>query len=159
MVAKIEGKTTWNNKPLEDLKKRFFTKEMVKIGILYESKQRDDGFANAEIGVIQEFGSITDNIPPRSFLRMPIETHVKEVMNYMAKNKEARNAFEKGDKKKLLDILGLKVLDIIQQAFESRGFGQWAPNAPSTIAQKGSDFPLVNTSQLRRAIMHKVAKL
>lgn len=133
-------------------------KLVVKVGILAGSKERDDGESNAEIGLKMEMGSITEHIPARSFLRMPIESHAKELRDYVAKNQGIKDAMLKGDAVRALKILGLKAEDIIQKAFESRGFGRWAANAPSTIAAKGSSRPLINTSQLRRAVESKVGK-
>ena len=45
---------------------------------------------------------------------------------------------------------------IIQNAFDTRGFGLWAENSPRTIARKGSDAPLIDHGELRRAVNHDI---
>lgn len=112
-------------------------------------------FTNAEIAVIHEFGSVSRNIPPRSFLRMPIEEKKNELIRFLGSTR-VKTLFDSGDIKKIFKILGIEAERIVQRAFESRGFGRWDPNAPSTIAAKGSSAPLIDTSQLRRSITSKV---
>jgi len=114
---------------------------------------------NAEIGVIAEFGSISKNIPARSFLRYPLETHATELVEAVAKSKTAQAALEKGDIKTVYKILGFEAEKIVNKAFTTSGFGQWAANAPATIAKKGSSMPNIDTSQLRRSISSEVAKI
>ena len=53
-------------------------------------------------------------------------------------------------------MLGVGAVDAIQEAFETRGFGNWQENAPSTIKAKGSDMPLIDTENLRRHIVAEV---
>lgn len=143
---------------IDNIKAALTKKLVVKVGILAGDKERNDGESNAEIGLKMEFGSISEHIPARSFLRMPIESHAKELRDYVAKNQGIKAALLKGDAVKALNILGLKAEDIIRKAFESSGFGRWAANSPVTIALKGSSKPLIDTSQLRRVITHKVGK-
>lgn len=126
----------------------------VKVGILGSKDNRNDGsMGNAEIGVIQEFGSLTNNIPPRSFLRMPLQKKKQQLEDALAgMQKEIVN----GEVEKILAKLGLVAENIIGDAFKTKGFGQWAPNKPSTIDRKGSSAPLIDTGQLRRSITSKV---
>jgi hypothetical protein len=106
--------------------------------------------SNAEIGVIQMFGSITNKIPPRDFLFMPIQSHAKEIIKDM-QSLVVKKAVMAGEYKKVYGLLGAAALKWVLEAFATRGFGQWAPNAPSTVDQKGSGAPLIDTGQLRRA--------
>ena len=149
---------------LDKLVKMFGDAPYVKVGILGNSTSRKiksnkrEVSANATIGFKHEFGVVSEKIPARSFLRMPIKAKLKEYMN--ESERLNREAFEKAVKDgklfqymKLLGILGEKcVLD----AFETRGFGTWKPNAPSTIAIKGSDSPLIDTGELRKSITSSV---
>lgn len=149
---------------LNKLIEMFSDAPYVKVGILGSSTSRKiksnkrEVSANATIGFKHEFGVVSEKIPPRSFLRMPIKEKLQEYMNESEKlNKEA---FDKSVKEgklfqymKLLGILGEKcVLD----AFETRGFGKWKPNSPITIAIKGSDSPLIDTGELRKSITSSV---
>lgn len=113
------------------------------------------GMTNAEIGIIQEFGSETAGIPPRSFLRMPIEEKIKDLVRFLGSS-AIQSMFEKKNIKGIFKAMGIEGEGIVQDAFATRGFGRWKPNAPSTIAAKGSDSPLIDTAQLRRAISSDV---
>ena len=71
---------------------------------------------------------------------------------------QVQNLFNNGQIKYVYRFLGLYAESFIKQAFSSGGFGRWAPNKPNTIAQKGSDKPLIDTAQLRRSITSDVVK-
>lgn len=137
------------------LKKRFSVRVGI-IGAQAGKVHKGTAKTNAEIGAINEFGSIEHNIPARSFLFMPIKEKLPSVINSLGPD------FFNRLTKENLDIffknLGLECEGIIDDAFASRGFGKWKENAPSTIAAKGSDSPLIDTGQLRRSITSKVIK-
>lgn len=115
----------------------------------------ESGMSMAEIGVIQEFGSMTNNIPPRSFLRMPIEEKKRDLIRFLAAP-EVQGFIAKGDIKRAFKALGTEALGIVLDAFRTRGFGHWADNAQQTIDRKGSDSPLIDTGELRKAITFDV---
>lgn len=142
---------------LEEIKRQVGNTYRTRVGIIGSkaSQQHPSGIDNATLGVIQMFGSITRNIPPRDFLLMPLVTKHREIIQSFGSG-AIRDAFARGDYKKMFALLGVKAEDIIQQAFETKGFGQWAPNAPATIDSKGSSMPLIDTAQLRRAITSDV---
>ena len=149
---------------LYELKEKLSSDMIARIGVLGSSNRSNDpsggdnpGITNSEIALKQEFGSVTDNIPPRSFLRMPLETKGREITKFATSSKVKKLLIE-GDLKGALALMGVKGEAIIQQAFASGGFGKWAPNAPLTVKLKGGDSPLIHTSQLRRAIMSQVGK-
>ncbi len=115
------------------------------------------GLTNADIGVVQMFGSITHNIPPRDFLLMPIQRNQKNIIRGM-ENSSVKEAIERKDYKAVFKLLGALAEGYVQKAFESSGYGQWAPNSPTTVARKGSSKPLIDTGQLRRSITSDVVK-
>lgn len=133
----------------------------VKVGILGSdgSKQvKDDDnelgkITMATLGAIHEFGSPKVNIPARSFIRMPLETKFKEELS---RNKGFKQALSELDITKLNNEVGLTATVVINDAFESGGFGQWAPLKPMTIMMKGSDKILIDTGDLRRSISYEV---
>lgn len=111
---------------------------------------------NAEIGAVQEFGSISKGIPKRSWLRMPIFQNAKNIISDAAKI--LPKAVETGSMIPVLRIIGISAQAQIQKGFDSRGFGRWKPNAAATIAAKRSSAPLIDTAQLRRAVTSAVVK-
>lgn len=109
---------------------------------------------NAEVGFLMEVGAPQRNIPPRSWLRMPIMTKINDIVKDSAKFFE--QAAKTGDALKFMTIIGINAEKWIQLAFDTKGFGSWAANAPSTIARKGSASPLIDTGQLRRGVASMV---
>lgn len=144
----------------DELKKKAGGTYTTRVGVLGSHAARTEGDStmnNAEIGVLQMFGSVKDHIPPRDFLLMPLQYKRKEFIKAM-ENSTIKAAFESGDYKKVYELLGIKAEQFIQEAFETAGFGQWPPNSPVTIAMKGSSAPLIGTGQLKRAITSDVVK-
>lgn len=55
--------------------------------------------------------------------------------------------------------IGLRKAGMLGQNVVRRYFVEdngWPPNAPSTIAQKGSDRPLIDTGELRKSVAYVV---
>lgn len=101
-------------------------------------------------GVYNEFG--TRNIPPRPFVRHTADKNRKAI-NILFES--AMRAMIKGriDAHHVLDNTGWKMADLIKNAVI--GWKQ-PPNAPSTIAQKGFNDPLIHSGDMRDAISYKV---
>jgi len=130
----------------------------VKVGILGSNNARSDGSAsNATIGATHEFG--TTVVPMRSFLRIPLST-------YLEKGLQSSGAFTKRAietviaEKSLLpwvEKMGIEAVGIVLDAFDSNGFGSWAPLMPETLAHKQVKQTLVETQQLRDSITYEVS--
>lgn len=154
-----ELKITLNMKPMKGFLKNIKKPVGVKVGVLGSTDAREgEPITNAQVGLKNEFGSVSENIPARSFLRMPLETKEKELEQTFSQP-DVKKMILKGDIKGAMTELGFTAEKIIDDAFKSRGFGSWKPNAPYTIAKKGSSEPLIDTSQLRRSITSKVVGL
>jgi hypothetical protein len=136
--------------------------QYVKIGYLHAGKgdevHNGTTLTNAEIGIIQEFGSFENNIPPRSHIRMPIQAKSDEI-KMVFNSRKVKNLMMAQEYGKVLELIGIAAEIAIQQAFESSGFGQWQVNSPATIKRKGSSRPLINTGALRRSITSEVVSL
>ena len=155
---KMTADVSLNLEGFEALRKGLSANQYVAVGIFQEhdaARKGDDQISNPELAVIQEFGSVTNKIPARSFIRMPIQEKRKDILAYAA-SKQMSDLLLAGNKKKALGLLGLFAENVIQKAFDTGGFGKWAANAPRTVAQKKSSKPLIDTTQLRRAIWSKV---
>lgn len=149
----ITTKIEFNLKGLDKLRKEAGNAYKARVGILGDHAARTEPggeLNNAELGVIQMFGSITKNIPPRDFLFSPIQTHQRDIVRDMGAS-TVRKAVEAGDFKRVYGLLGAAALKWVLNAFETSGDGQWPPNKPSTVDRKGSAKPLIDTGQLRRA--------
>ena len=116
------------------------------------------GLTNADVGFTMEFGrpktGAEPRIPARSWLRMPIFTKINQIVADSARG--FNEAVKDGDALRFLTIIGINAEKWIGIAFDTRGFGSWAPNAAATIEMKGSDTPLIDTGQLRRSVASQV---
>lgn len=145
----------YNVKGLENFLKALKEKPPVaRIGVLSDGK-RKDGASNVEIGVKHEFGS--DGMPVRSFLRMPISDNMQKyldesgVINPAVIDKFIQN----GSLKEFVSVIGEIGFTIVQDAFQSNGFGKWpAWKTPGYTSRTG--LILVDTQQLRDSIQMDV---
>ena len=127
-------------------------KQAVKVGVLAKDGGKihaDGDLTTAAIAAIHEFG--LGNVPERSWLRGYIDQNRIEIdrMMRLTAAKVARG---------MPKALALKQLGVWLQAQIQKRIadGIDPPNAPSTIAQKGSSKPLIDTGQLRSSISHEV---
>jgi hypothetical protein len=155
---------------------------IVRVGIFGDKGARKDeqsGMTNAEIGFIHEMGSIQRNIPRRSFLWDTFSGHGKRIMLELKPLVE--NLFKKGKVDDYLKRVGVASVSLVQEAFQTSGWGAWPPNAYSTILRKlrkgikslgkrrqmaaevihegaGHAKPLMDTNQLFHSIDYRVVK-
>lgn len=129
-------------------------KMQVKVGIMGQKVTRGGGPTNAEIGAKHEYGSFSEHIPMRSFLRMPL--HQKSDMILEHVRKHSKKAVEAGDIDQVLKNLGVACEMVIGMAFSTGGFGQWKPLSDFTVEQKGHSLILIESRQMERAITSKV---
>ena len=85
---------------------------------------------------------------------MPLTTKQERIEGYVRKRIQAH--LEAGDVKAIFVDIGIGGESVIQEAFDTRGFGQWAPDAPATVDRKGSDAPLIDIGTLRHAVGSRV---
>ena len=148
---------------MKALSKALGDKFEIRVGILGSKAARkngDGGITNAEIGFIQEFGSMKNKIPARSFLGMPLSLYLVDFLKKKKSfgDKEIKKAVKEGTLLELAKSVGIVAEEVVEEAFASRGFGNWKENKPSTIKRKGSDSPLIDTGELRRSISSEAKK-
>ena len=156
MPAKVKVRS--NLKGLDQLQKNLRTKLVAKLGVFASDNARDDGgLTNAEIGARHEFGVISEGLPRRSFLRDPIEIKRKELLATAQKVIKA-NIAKEGGAEKIFELIGIAGEAIVQEAFETGGYGTWQELSAFTKAKKGSSQILIESSQLRKSVISKVEK-
>ena len=150
----------YNNSGLENIIKGMKKNYAARVGILGDKNQRDEtSLTNAEIGAIHEFGSLSRNIPKRSFIRLPLEVKLPE---WIKKHGDDYFEFAEGGRLDLFyEGLGLDAEGMIAEAFETSGFGTWAPDSPRTKKKYPTPDPkpLIDTSQLRNSISSEVVNV
>lgn len=102
---------------------------------------------------VQAHGSPLWHIPPRPIIEPAIESvqaqvaeKLKRVAQLALEGKEMASSVE-------LKALGIFAQNVVKDWFDNPA-NKWAPNAQNTIAQKGSDKPLIDTGALRRSITY-----
>ena len=163
----------------ESLKKMADSNYHIQVGIFGEKSSRStksQGVTNAEIGFIHEMGSVIRNIPRRSFLWDTFTFHGKMLMNSLKGDVEV--LFKRGKVDEYLKRCGIEATNLVIKAFETSGWGRWAPLQSGTIMGKlkGNLYkrkqqtaevlfegkkhtkPLVNTGQLWQSITSRIAK-
>ncbi len=116
-----------------------------------------EGLTDPELAAKHEFGV---GVPRRSMLRMPLHLHgdriVKQAQADAASSLKDMAKNPQRAAKRVLDRLGVGAVNLVDDAFASGGFGTWKANAPATVALKGSDSPLIDKGELRRAVTWRV---
>lgn len=111
-----------------------------------------EGMNVASVAHQNEFG--TEKIPERSFMRSAMNENRKKIKKMcLALAKKVLHG--EMDEHKALSVLGL----FLQNKFRSKiQEGIPPPNAPSTIAAKGSDHTLIDSGQMRDSVDFEVVK-
>ena len=129
-----------NFKGLEQLQKNLQIKLVAKIGIFADKNPRNDGeLTNAQIGAKHEFGVLSEGLPRRSFLKDPIELKRKELLKVADKVIKA-NIDKEGGVEKIFELIGIAGEAIVQEAFETGGYGTWSPISNRTISNCSKKF-------------------
>ena len=144
------------NKLKEDMSE--LLKSDVYIGIPEANAPRlGEAVSNAQLAFIHTLGSELQNIPARPFIEPTIEKNKNKIADAM---KKAATLAMDGDSigmQEEFEKIGLIVSTKAKEYFTDPNNG-WAPNSPRTIAEKGSDRPLIDTSSLRNSITYVVAE-
>lgn len=144
-MLKLEAKDLQNIKIDKREITKFMGKERLEIGF-FETARYPNGTFVAQVARYNEFGTL--NIPMRPFFRNAIQKNIKK---WYATLQNAIN--QNATPSKALSIVGeVARADIIQSITDLRT----PPNAESTIKQKKSTNPLIDTGLMRRSVTYKV---
>lgn len=118
----------------------------VRVGFL-EGATYPDGTPVATVAAIQEFGSQT--IPARPFFREMISEKKDGWGASLGNLLKASDM----DSAKALNLMGEGIEGQLKQSINEL---MQPPLAPSTIARKGFDKPLIDTAHMRNSVSHEV---
>lgn len=128
-------------------------KPEVRIGVFAAKDLRlGDGPTNVEIAAINEFGG--GDTPERSFLRRTADAK-NAAWGVLLEKILKKGVASKLDIHSGLEALGMRAAADVRATI-TRGSGVPPPNAPSTIARKGSSRPLIDSTQMLNSITHVV---
>lgn len=128
----------------------------VKVGVLANKGggANHGGISMAELAAIHEYGSPAAGVPERSFIRRTFAAKEDDVAKMAARL--AAGVFSgQMSATRALEILGAFGATEVKKTI-TEGAGVPPPNAPSTIAKKGSSRPLVDTGRLLGSIQWEV---
>jgi hypothetical protein len=123
----------------------------VYVGIPAGSNRKNRGVTNAELLYIQSKGSPVKNIPARPVLEPAIEANAESIAAEIAAATAATLMGDEAGQLRALKRAGLAGQNAARGWFTDSRNG-WPANSPETIRRKGSDQPLIDTSQMRKAI-------
>jgi hypothetical protein len=105
-----------------------------------------------EIAVYNEFGSSDGHVPERSFIRQWFDENEPKLRDMLTSM--MRQAV-KGElsRQQVLDRMGQYCVGSIQERIANQ---IPPPNAPSTVARKGSSTPLIDVGTLRSAVSYEI---
>lgn len=108
---------------------------------------------NSEVGAAHEYG--TQHSPQRSFLRVPLIDHLQERMEKKGAigEPEMKEVLKSGTLIPWMKKIAVLAEEIIQDAFQTGGFGKWKP---SDMTRKKVKMTLIETQQLRDSITSEV---
>jgi hypothetical protein len=109
----------------------------------------DAGAMLADVALWNEVG--TSKMPARPFMASSFENNEKKLKAFCARClKEVETGATAQD---VLQKVGVYAKGIIQQEISD---GDFAANAPSTVARKGSDKPLIDTGHMRQSVNFEI---
>ncbi len=129
------------------------------VGIPQDNKEANSSkyATNAQKLYYNSKGSPAKNIPPRPVLEPAIQDKFNQIS---AKIREGAIKALEGDMEGFredYEMAGLMAQTASINWFDNPK-NNWAPNAERTIKAKGSDSPLIDTGEMRKAITYAVVK-
>lgn len=112
-------------------------------------------YSQAHTLYIREHGSPMMSISPRPVLQPAIEDRKPEISMVLADAGRAALLNDVAVYEANLNKAGMVAASAAQGWFENPQ-NDWPPNSPRTIRRKGSDQPLVDTGEMRKAITYIV---
>lgn len=111
----------------------------------------DEGLTTADVAAINEFGM---GVPARPFMRLTFEQRAGDLQK-LGRGLEQRVLQGSMTVDNALNVMGTAAVGYVRATLDS---GVPPPNAPGTIAKKGSSQPLIDTAQLKGSITSEVRR-
>ena len=144
-------------------------------GCLIPVTDKMRGFFRHHFGVNIKKETTHINIPARSFLQMPLTKNGgadfrKKIKKYAGDGQFIEDLLSVAEDPNKVAyetayFLGVAALELIQEAFDTSGWGEWAPDSELTISnkiknekQRDTAKPLIDTGHLRSRITFEVEK-
>lgn len=118
-------------------------------GMLKDSGKAENGASYVDIATWNEYG--TGRIPSRPFIRIAADTN-KAAWVKMAQQC-VNNVIDGDNPRDAAQVVGHRMVEDIRKVF---GSSELKANAPSTIAKKGRNEPLVDSGEMQRRVNFRI---
>ena len=147
VLAAVIDRDLGYNRIMRDLQK-LYGMEVV-AGMLKDSGKAENGASYVEIATWNEYG--TGHIPSRPFIRISADTN-KQAWAKLAQQC-VNNVIDGDSPRDAAQVVGHRMVEDIRKVF---GSSELKANAPSTIARKGRNEPLVDSGEMRRRVNFRI---
>lgn len=131
----------------------------IKLGVLGQNTpvSGESGITMVELAIIQELGSPAAGVPERSYIRSTLLAKKSEIVAFQGKIVQAV-ILKRITPEQALNMFGAFMVGLVRATIRNRETTgpEDQANAPSTIAKKGSDTPLIDEGKLIGAISFEV---
>lgn len=148
MAVRIKDTVTADGKKFEKMLKEIAEKE-VRVGFQHGKATEEDGADICDIAAWNELGTV--HIPARPFLRMSVDDNLTKINSFLQSKKKQLASGVSAEQ--ILKEIGIFQKDLIQEKIT---YGDFAPNAESTVKKKGSSKPLIDTGRMRQSVNYEI---
>jgi len=141
------------NKAIKELEKIAKQKTGVLVGLPKDASPYPDGTSVIMVGLVHEFGSSDGKIPERSFLRSALDENKAELLKFWKDGAAKAILTLNKDSEKILALLGQMMQAAVQQKIVNV---KTPANAISTVVNKKSSNPLIDTGHMRQSIRWEI---
>lgn len=150
MGAKVKDKMTPEGIKFQRMLKELADKE-VRIGFQHGKATEEDGTDVCDVAAWNELGTV--NMPSRPFLRKSVDENESKINSFLQSKK--KDLVRGVSAEQVLKEIGIFQKDLIQEKITE---GSFAPNAESTVRQKGSSKPLIDSGRMRQSVNYVIQK-
>lgn len=119
-------------------------------GILKDAGNYDKGQSIADVAIWNEYG--TSRIPSRPFIRISADTNRQKWAKIAQQC--VNNVIDGDSPRDAAQVIGHRMVEDIREVFGDTS--KLKANAPSTIAKKGRNEPLIDTGKLKATVNYRV---
>ena len=150
MGAKVKDKMTPEGIKFQRMLKELADKE-VRSGFQHGKATEEDGTDVCDVAAWNELGTV--NMPSRPFLRKSVDENEGKINSFLQSKK--KDLVRGVSAEQVLKEIGIFQKDLIQEKITE---GSFAPNAESTVRQKGSSKPLIDSGRMRQSVNYVIQK-
>lgn len=148
MAAKTTDKMTADGIKFQKMLRELAEKE-VRIGFQHGKATEEDGTDICDVAAWNELGTV--NMPSRPFLRKSVDENESKINAFLQSKK--KDLVKGVSAEQVLKEIGIFQKDLVQEKLTD---GSFAANAESTVKQKGSSKPLIDSGRMRQSVNYVI---